>query len=108
MKKVFLLYSITIIVGGAFILGINYWTNATHRAPIQQSISTTYGDAGLATSTKIGASTVPAKEKKKSCACCADRMTRMKEHIQSARERKRRENGAEVKAPVGEANGKAK
>ena len=96
MKKTALLYSITLIVGTALMLSINHWITAaqitpspTQRTQIQQEpITTNKPDATTAQVTNAETSVA----KKKSCACCADRMARLKEQIRKARERKQQQN----------------
>ena len=93
MKKTAILYSITLIIGTALILGINHWiTAAQSTPPMQQTqrapIATDTPEATTAQVTKAETSVA----KKKSCACCADRMARLKEQIRKARERKQQQN----------------
>ena len=97
MKKTALLYSITLIVGTALILGINHWITAAPRTPPtpQQTqhapIATDTPDATTAHVTNAETSPV----KKKDCSCCADRMERLKERIRKARERKQQQQNTD-------------
>ena len=94
MKKTALLYSITLIIGTALILGLNYWITAAQSTPppTQQTqrapIATNTPDATTAHDTNAETATV----KKKSCVCCSDRMERFKEQIRKARQRKQQQN----------------
>ena len=94
MKKTAILYSITLIVGSALILGINHWITAAQSTPSPtqqtQQTPTATGTPDATTAPATNAET--ATGKKKSCACCADRMERLKEQIRKARERKQQQN----------------
>ena len=113
MKKIAVLYSITLIAGVALILGINHWTTATHRTPIQQvpaqhqPVETKTSISETGTPETVATTETP-RMKKRPCHCCAERMARMAEQIKKARERKQRENSAGVQASVSKENGKAK
>ena len=108
MKKIAVLYSITLIVGVSLILGINHWTTATRwmPPPVQQTTIDMDNVASEDASTETVAPTQTAKTKKKPCPCCAERMARMKEHLLKARKRKQLNNGIGVKTPVYVENGK--
>ena len=87
MKKTALLYSITLI------LGIDHWIIAAQRTlpALQQTQQTPIAtDTPDVTTPATHAETAPVK--KKSCACCADRMERLKEQIRKARERKQQQH----------------
>lgn len=114
-KKILLLYSITLTVGVALIIGINHYTTAAYPTPIPtkqppaQQVSvepdTSISETGASETT---ASTQTKAVKKKSCSCCADRMTRWEERLRKARERKQRADNIDVEKPVSKGNGKAK
>ena len=114
-KKILLLYSITLTVGVVFIIGINHYTTAAHRTPIPKQqppvqhlsveTDTSISETGAP---EAAASTQTKSLKKKSCGCCADRMTRWEERLRKARERKQRDNNVDVEEPANKGNGKAK
>lgn len=108
MKKIAILYSITLILGAVLILGINHWTTATHQVPAStQHPSIEKDNSGSDTSIP---KTVTPKDtpavKKKPCDCCEERMTRLRERIQKIREHKQRENNIAVKEATSTGNGK--
>ena len=110
-KKIFLLYSVTLIVGVALILGINAYTTDTGiTGSVEQmptEISTSISQT-TSTKTVVPTETTTTKMKKKPCSCCAERITRLKETIRKARERKQNSNNIGLKTPVSTGNGKAK
>ena len=108
MKKIIILYSITFIVGIALILGINHWTTATHQVPAStQQPSIEKDNVGSDTSiSKTSTPTAMPIVKKKPCDCCDERMARLREQIQKARQRKQRENNIVVKDAASTRNGK--
>lgn len=90
MKKKHLLFGIAVLVAAALLVGfINYTTDtpdtdkATRKTEIKTNAPTETTDTPVV--------------KKESCTCCAERMARLREHIQKARERKQRENNIVVK-----------
>lgn len=99
MKKTYLLLGIAVLAGAALLAGfINYATDtpATDKTPLKTQVKT---DA------PAEMTDTPAV-KKKSCSCCAERMARLREHIQKARERKPRENNIAVPDATSTGNGK--
>ena len=91
MKKIAILYSITLIVGSALILGIDHWmTAAQSTPPVPQQTQLTSDTPGATITQVTNAETKTVK--KKLCVCCADRMERLKERIRKARERKQQQN----------------
>ena len=116
-KKIFLLYSVTLIVGVALIFGINAYTTDTYRTsdtditvPVEQVPTeiTTLISQTTSTKTVVPTETTTTKVKKKPCSCCAERITRLKETIRKARERKQNSNNIGLNTPVSTGNGKAK
>ena len=108
MKKIAVLYSITLIVGVVLILGINHWTTTSHQIPtsIQQPSIEKDNVVSDTSVPKAGTPTNTPAVKKKSCDCCAERMARLREQIRKARERKQRENNIAVKDAASAGNEK--
>ena len=99
MKKTHLLFSIAVLVAAALLAGfINY---ATDTPDTDKATQTTQ----VKTNAPAETTDTPAV-KKKSCDCCAERMARLRERIQEARERKQRENNIAVKDSASTENGK--
>ena len=99
MKKTRLLFGIVVLVAAALLAGfINYATDtsdtdkATQKAQVKTNAPTETPNTSVV--------------KKKSCACCAERMARLREQIRKARERKQRENNIAVKHAASAGNEK--
>jgi len=101
MKKTLLLFSIAVLVVVVLLAGfINYITDTPVTEKSTQKTQ-------IKTNTSAETINTPAVSvKKKPCACCDERMARLREQIQKARERKKRENNTAVKGSTSTGNGK--
>ena len=82
MKKKNLLYSLMALAIIALIAGII--SSATEMRPVQKDAQQPRVEP---TATPVTSTETPTAVKKKACDCCADRMARLREQIQKARER---------------------
>lgn len=94
MKKNYLFYGIAILAITAFIVGFISYATET-RTP--QKAGTQQASVETTTQTIENTSTEPNPAgKKKECGCCAERLTRLREQIRKARERKAATRKAET------------
>lgn len=106
MKKKFLLYGSTLLMGLALLAAIIVFANETRpilpekqpasavsqqTAEITTSNRRSAGKRQQSESSRTRDATYPAEAKKKDCSCCTERMRRIKEMIRQARERKQAE-----------------
>lgn len=99
MKKTHLLFGIVVLVAAALLAGfINYATDTPDTDKTTQKTQVKTNEPAETTDTPI--------VKKKSCACCADRMARLREQIRKARQRKHHESKITVKDAANTRNGK--
>lgn len=98
MKKIYLLYSIAILV--VAVLLVDFISYAINSPTVQKGVQDT--QVGTVTSTKTKDATTV---KKKPCSCCAERRERRRELVQRARERNKLKNNTGVKVSSRTRNG---